>query len=179
MSENAPPPASVADCLGNAGPAHVLRFRGAAYPVHAPTPAAVARVERLIVRRAMDSLEELREVYSPAEWAAEQDALRVAVRTREHRPGGRLWNAEMQADGAGRSLVYVLWAGLTEAADLPFEVAQAMLTHAPDEAMLAVAAVLPDFTSRVAERLGQPPAKATALRAKAEAEAEAIRRRTT
>lgn len=66
-AENHPP--SVSDALGNAGPLPVINWNGTAYPVSSPTPLTLKAVEQMVSRLAWDTMQGLKGVLGPQEWA--------------------------------------------------------------------------------------------------------------
>jgi hypothetical protein len=159
--------------MGNDGTPHTLRWNGRDYPVGEPCPAVVDRIEKHVIRAALDGLEEAKGAMTPAEQRRADDALQAAIRTRQHRPGGALWAAEMAADGGVRGLVLMLWSCMAEAHEgkdrpppTPDDV-WAMYHEANAEVLAAAALVLPDFTRRAGERRKLPPAAIAAEVARA------------
>lgn len=156
------------DLLGASGVPLSLRFDGREHPVSYPTLRVLDRVEKLVVRRAIDAIEELATVLSREEMAAARAELNSMVRAREHATGGRLWAQEFGADGGLRGLQLLLWACMEEGREalpiaergqpVPFDDMPTIMAESPDAGSV-IAQVLPDFTAAVGKKRKIPAAK--------------------
>lgn len=156
-------PVTAGDLLGSAGVPIFLTYRGKQYPVSPPTLRVLDRIEKLVVRRAIDSIEALQDVLTPAEYAAQSQELNSLIRAKEHGTGGKLWATEFTAEGGLRGVMLLLWACLEEARDpkvegIDFEDMPQVFAESPDASAI-VAQVMPDFTRAVGQRRKIPTAK--------------------
>lgn len=171
MSEQA----SVSDCIGAAGSLPVVRWRGREYKVGRPDPKVFSAIEQVIIRSAADGVQEAKGGRSAAEHAADVDALQAAIRSRQYRPGGSLWDDEMGRNNGYRGFVLMLWGCMAAANDPPPSVGDVSLMHDECEAEVTTAAavVMPDFTQAAGERGEKPAAQVRAEVAAAKARAAA------
>jgi hypothetical protein len=153
------PPGSVADVVGPAAGCPEVRWRGQPYKVGWPTPAAVGRLELLVAAAAVAEAKDL--AASGVDPGA-PDALRDRLLAREHRVGGKVWEAVM-GDPVTRAVLVLLallrehHPGLAEA-DV-----WGMAAECQVEVQAAVALVAPDFLAAVEAARGLPKGATAAL----------------
>lgn len=175
MSEEAAP-ATAGDVIGSP---LTLTYKGNAHPVSRPVLRVLDRVEELVALRAV-AANERQSKYLPAAVSARREKeLFAKLDACENATGGKLWQAEFEADGGARGLQLILFAclevGREKAKDkeslpppIPFEDITDVLNQSPEAAYVS-RAVVRGFFTRAAERRKIPAAQVEQALAKAEA----------
>jgi hypothetical protein len=99
-------PLPVADLMGNFGPLPEVHFNGKTYPVGLPCPEVIATAERMVPALA---LENVRAVFDGADLAAEEAAVKTAIRGRQYGFGQPLY---LSVIGGPDGNKLILWACL-------------------------------------------------------------------
>lgn len=79
--------------LGDAGPCPVVQYKGRAWHIGWPTQNAKGTLEGLVYQVSRQNIEDMKPFMSPAEYAEERAALRVALHAGQHKTWGELWTA--------------------------------------------------------------------------------------
>ncbi len=171
MSDETTPPASVSAALGNAGSLPEIRWDGRTYAVALPCPAVLSKAERMVPRLAREYLNELRDVLDPADWAKDDEMLRLAVAGGKWAYGHPLFRAVSEGPD-GDALV--LWAciALKHPAVTMADVRR-MQVEAADDCDLALLEVTPLFFVAGSMSARASPERRRALAARTEAEVRA------
>ena len=155
---------SVQDCLGAAGEPPRVTHAGQEWVIGFPTQRTKARLEELIAAAAVTEVVALKGTL-PADVYAEMWAdVKEAVRSREHRVGGRLWAGAMGSPHGG---VFYLLALLREHRPDATEAEAVRLAAAePEQVSAALDRVTPLFLRAVATGAGATAAQTDALLAR-------------
>lgn len=171
-------PATAGDVLGT--PLSVT-YKGGVHPVCRPTLAVLDRVEEMVALRAVRECEKQAKYLPAAVSARREKELFAKLDAAENASGGRLWQAEMEADDGARGFYLMLYAclqvGREKAKDkdsLPppvaFEDMPDLVATAPEMAVVS-RAVVRGFFTKVAERRRLPAGAVEEAMRRAEAKA--------
>lgn len=158
MSEH---PASTQDALGSAGACPEVRWGDKTYRVGFPTQRAKARLEALVAAQAVAEVRALRDSLDPAAYAEMFEAVNDAVRTRQHRTGGRMWQRALAEPGG--VLLFPLALFREHHPDMTPEELRALMIAEPEQVRAALLQVVPGFFRAVGEEIGATPAAVEAL----------------
>lgn len=148
-------PLSVSDALGNAGPLPEVKWSGKTWKVGHPCPEAVAHAERLAARLAWDTVNDLRDVYDPKEFAELKASTTRDIQGKAWQFGGSLFNAMLSGPDGNAAVLYACLK--LNHPTLGIEDVRRMTQESRDDVELALLQVSPSFFSEAAERLSMPP----------------------
>lgn len=150
--------------LGDSGPCPKIVHKDKTWLLGHPTQRAKAELELLVIEQAKRNLEAVRPVLSAAEYRAEENELRMAIRGGHHKTWGPLWVAIN--NGPDTNTLFLTSLLRERQLEAKVEDAERLWDECAEEVKDALALVVPSFYAILVQKLpGTPEQRAKILAA--------------